>query len=234
MKNNPSLLSILSILSIFCVIGCSKNLDLVNEIIGPPTKVNLVYPENNGICTTGTAINELISEVEFDWSDAAIGNRYQVNLTNLITNEQTTYPSEDSSINIELLKGTPYQWSVVTYLDETAENIESDTAVFYNSAEQITSYVPFPANAITPRNGQEVHTATITLLWKVTDIDDDVVSNAVYFGPNENPELYSQTTATLIENIQVENNTEYYWYVVSTDANDNSSKSNTFFFSVNF
>jgi len=225
-----------TMLFILCLIilhiGCKRDLDLLQVVLSPPSKVELVFPENNSECTAGIIISQTESEVVFDWSDANFGDGYIVHLTNLSTNQEQVFESESSSLPIIMQRGTPYQWYVETFLIDSNQVTSSNVESFYNAGPGIQSFIPFPASAVFPRNGELVDSSmgTITMEWESSDLDEDVVEYDLYFDVNQDPVLFSQGLQTNSTNIDIDSDEIYFWKVITRDARGNESSSRVFSF----
>ena len=210
---------------VFCVlISCKPDTDIAQTVLSQPSKVELIFPENNSVCTTGTILSESQSEVVFEWSNAEIGDLYELHLTNMETGEESIYQSANSSMAITLYRGTPYRWEVSTFLLETNEATKSDFAAFYNAGEGITTHIPFPASAIYPRNGEHLlaSTQSTTLQWSAEDLDNDIVAYDIYFGTINPPMLFAENnTNQALENVSVESGQSYYWSISTRDSQGN-------------
>ena len=87
----------------------------------------------------------------------------------------------------------------------------SETWRFYNAGNGIANYAPFPADVISPAIGS-LSSATASLKWKGSDVDNDIDTYDVYLG-NQNPptEKYVTTSNTTIDNITLVKDKVYYW-----------------------
>ncbi len=227
--------SIFSSLLVLLIVGCGIDSDLFEELVESATKVQLIFPENNSECTAGVIISENESEVVFDWSDAEVVDSYLIQLTNLSDGQLQTFSADSSFFPIRLQRGTPYQWSVTTIINEIDETIESDIEFFYNSGPGVTTFVPFPATAITPANEALLISSTTvtTIEWSAEDLDNDIVNYDLYFGASNPPEILSSELETSsLSNVQVMSGTRYYWQVVTRDDLGNESNSEIFSFEV--
>ena len=67
----------------------------------------------------------------------------------------------------------------------------------------------------------------VTLNWSGADLDDDVVKYDVYFSTENPPEELLASVNGNIEarSVSVEHDTVYYWRVVTTDSEGNTSDS---------
>lgn len=198
----------------------------------PPTAATLVFPENNTECNEGTIVSSTQSTVNFRWNAGTNTDSYIVLVTNLETNQLTTRATTQTNLDIQILRGVPYSWQVESRRGGTSQTARSGIFRFYNAGEAVESYAPFPAAAVSPEIGETVDgsTGTITLRWSGNDIDNDIVSYEVFYSTSNPPlnSIATQSGTTLNVNVTV--NTVYYWQVVTTDAEGNTSTSELFQF----
>lgn len=222
------------------IVSCNADTDFLKEVVIEPeilpSQVELIFPENNSECTTGTVVNGTESEVVFDWSDAQLGDSYRVTLINLFTGEEQTFDSENSTLPIRLLRSTPYSWKVTTLNRGSSESADSNTESFYNSGPGIQFYIPFPATNPSPGFASKLpsSTSTVDFSWDGADLDNDVRAFDFYFGENKNPPLVEAGLGTnSYTNVAVGSGKSYYWKIITRDAVGNQSHSDVFFFSIN-
>lgn len=232
MKQIVTLLAIL-----FLAFSCGKDTDFSDKVQSTlPTQVQLLFPEENEVCTTGLVLSDTESEVEFDWTDAENTSSYMVTLTNLNTNQQDTFEVTESIMPIRILRGTPYSWKVTSFSENSEESIDSDTEFFYNAGDGITTYIPFPASEPSPDKGA-TYSAAVTAVnfsWVGSDLDNDILSYDFYFGLSMEPELVEADLASnVLNNVAVNSGNRYYWQVVTKDEQGNQSISDLFYFDVN-
>lgn len=215
--------------------GCGPDIDILQVVLVSPSKVELVFPENNQECTAGTIISETESEVIFDWTDAEVGDRYSVSVTNLTTGQEAIFESDSSSLPIKILRGTPYSWHVINILNDLDTPTASDVEVFYNAGPGIQSFIPFPAQNVAPINGEQFDSTStiITLEWSAEDLDGDIVGYDLYFGLTNSPELFAADLNTaIVSNISINAGNTYFWRIVTKDTQGNQSNSEIFTFEV--
>ncbi|WP_350287905.1 hypothetical protein [uncultured Croceitalea sp.] len=214
--------------------NCKSDVDILQEIL-VPSKVILMFPEPNEECTTGEIISEIESEVVFEWTAAEVGDSYQVVLTDLATGQESILGATTNMLPIRLSRGTPYSWNVTTFLDNSNNTTSSDTESFYNAGPGILSYIPFPANYVSPINNSELSSETtlVTLEWEAEDLDGDITGYDVYFGSNDQPTLFeSNVVTTFLTAVSVTRGTTYYWRIITKDSLGNESSSAIFTFSI--
>lgn len=205
------------------------------EIMGP-SAATLVFPEDNSECNTGVVNTEdnTLSAVTFQWNASQNTDRYTITVTNLNTNTSNFANSDTNEVTVTIARGTPYSWSIISRGNATTETAESAVFRFYNEGPGIENYAPFPAEAVAPARGVNLpmSTATITLEWSGSDVDNDITGYEVFFGTEENPTTSIGSGAeTSIADVPVTTGT-YYWTVVTTDSAGNTSTSEVFSFKI--
>ncbi|BDW92695.1 MULTISPECIES: hypothetical protein [Flavobacteriaceae] len=206
---------------------------------GPPPAPQgaaLVFPEENSECTTGTEVNQTSTQVTFRWMASSNTERYTLNVVNLNTNVPQNLSTVSTSASLTLAKGTPYSWSVTSQNASSDQVATSETWLFYNAGSQ-TTYAPFPAQLVHPLSGSTVikDVANEVLLeWTGADVDNDIESFEVFLSTTNPPTTsVGLANATDMElSVSVESGTVYYWKVVTTDLEGNTSDSGVFDFKV--
>ncbi|MFS4456362.1 hypothetical protein [Maribacter sp. 2304DJ31-5] len=230
----------LILLSFPFLTGCSKSSDNAGEIPDPdpiaaPSASTLVFPEDNTECNEGTVINDTESKVAFKWNASQNTDSYSVNLTNLTTGAKSVTTSQTNEIDITILRGTPYEWSVTSQANGTTETASSTIWKFYNQGPGIESYAPFPADAISPARGATITStnSVVALEWNGSDVDNDIVEYEVFFGTDPAAETPIGTTEnTDFADISISLDSFYYWKIITTDSKGNTSTSDIFEFKV--
>ena len=206
---------------------------------GPPPApqgAQLVFPEENSECTTGTDINQNSTQITFRWMASNNTDRYTLSVVNLETNVPQNISTASTSASLTISKGTPYAWSVESRNAESEQVASSPTWLFYNAGSQ-TTYAPFPAQLVNPRSGATVQkdlANEVLLEWSGADVDGDIESFELFFSESNPPTTsVGLTNATTMEfPVGVESGTVYYWQVVATDLQGNTSVSGVFDFRV--
>jgi hypothetical protein len=160
-------------------------------------------------------------------------------IANLLTQSTQIYSSDTNELSIALSKAEPYSWSVRSIGETGTTPSVSDPWKFYLAGDAVVNYAPFPAELITPRSGANT-TADINnlviLRWTADDVDDDLNRFEVYLdttdGTTLNQEIEYLAQETQLE-VEVENNTVYYWKIVAIDLNGNQSSSGVYTFRTN-
>ncbi|KAA1244776.1 hypothetical protein [Aquimarina sp. RZ0] len=226
MKNNKIFILIVSAAIFLC--SCSSSDDGGTVVANAAT---LVFPLKDAECNQGEIVSETESIVTFEWNEAMSAVSYTVSLTNLITNTQENFNSNTTQVAITLQRGVPYSWNVISRVNGSSQIAESETWNFYNAGPGIENYAPFPAELISPPMGLTVSGNTIDLIWKGSDVDNDIKEYEIYMGTDTPPTtLLNTLTDTSIANVQLQSDIVYYWQVITKDHHSNSTKSSVFEF----
>ncbi|GGD41212.1 hypothetical protein [Muriicola marianensis] len=219
---------------ILILASCGKDRDLASLLISPDA-ASLVFPENLTECYEGTLISATLSEVTLQWNASANTDRYELHISHLINGSKDIYTTENVNFTARIERGVPYSWYVVSLADGSNATATSDTWSFYNAGDAITSYVPFPAEALNPLPGASLSgMSSVNLTWQAADLDDDIVEYDVYFGSSKPPVMFEQDLSTAsLTSVPVTSGTTYFWKIVTRDAIGNESDSEVFSFSVN-
>ena len=220
---------------IMFIASCAKE----DPIPKDPTATLLLSPANNETCLDGVSINDSQSNVDFSWSAATDAVSYEVVVSNLLTQSSQTYTAGTNQTTIALAKAEPYSWLVKSIGEPGTTPAESDLWKFYLAGDATINYAPFPSELISPRSGANITpdiNNLVILNWNSSDVDGDLESFEVYLDENDgttlNTTLDYQTQETSIE-VEVANNTTYYWKIIAIDANGNQSSSGVYAFRTN-
>jgi hypothetical protein len=204
-----------------------------------PSAPNLISPANEETCLDGISINDSQSNVEFRWSSAANTISYELVVTNLLTQSSQIFPSTSNQTTIALSKSEPYNWSVKSFGEVGSVPSQSIQWKFYLAGDAIVNYAPFPAELISPQSGANISpdiNNLVTLIWNGSDVDGDLSEFEIYLDENDastlNSTLEYQTEEESIE-VEVKNNTTYYWKIIAIDNNKNQSSSGVYAFRTN-
>lgn len=199
----------------------------------PPSAASLVFPDDDEECNEGVIVSDTQSTVTFQWNASENTDTYEVNLRNLNTNNTTRTNATTNEAPITISRGTPYEWFVVSKANGVAATASSPTWRFYNQGLGIENYAPFPAEVVSPARGITLENAgDITLEWTASDVDSDIVSYEILFGTDTTPVTSIGTTAELSMNVTIDAGQVYYWRVLTTDSQNNTSQSEIFEFNV--
>lgn len=201
-----------------------------------PEATNLIFPEENSECTTGTSLSETFSQVTFRWGAANHTERYALNVVNLETNVPQNLTTTATSASLSIAKGAPFAWTVTSFNSDTDESAVSETWLFYNAGSE-TTYAPFPAQLVSPESGETVImdiANEVTLEWAGADVDNDIDTFQVFFSETNPPTTSLSITdaSTMQMSVGVTSGVVYYWKVVTTDLEGNTSDSGVFDFKV--
>ena len=201
-----------------------------------PGVASLISPANNETCLDGTSLNDTQSNVHFSWTSAQDALSYEVVVTNLLTQSSQTYTAAANQTTIALTKAEPYSWRVKSIGEVGSTPAESELWKFYLAGDAVVNYAPFPTELISPRSGTNITPDVnnlVTLNWKGSDVDEDLTRYEVYLDQTNATTLIStldfEANDTSLE-VEVENNTTYYWKIIAFDANGNQSNSGVYAF----
>lgn len=184
---------------------------------------NLVFPENNLICTEGEDNGIDGVSIEFQWSGSTNATSYEIKITNQETNSTDTRTVTTTSLAVGLPKGTQFSWAVTAILG--SKTLVSDSWNFYSEGTSTENFAPFPAEISVSDNGN----GSVTISWIGEDLDDDLVNYDVHIGTSDNLELILENTTNESTNYNITAGEQYIVQVVSKDSNNNTSTSETYF-----
>jgi hypothetical protein len=216
--------------------GASSDDPTPDPIVLLPAKAVLIVPANNELCAQGVVLSASQNVVTLKWNSAAGAESYDVIVKNLENGDVSAKTVSTNQAEVTLLRNTPYEWSVVSKSTKTAETAKSDAWRFYNAGAGMVNYAPFPAELIAPYTEQNVSAVNgkITLSWRGSDVDNDIIGYSVYLGTTLNPPIYKSNVANMsLSEITVSSNATYYWKVATFDSKGNSSESEIFNFKTN-
>ncbi|MBQ4818723.1 hypothetical protein [Aquimarina sp. MMG016] len=181
---------------------------------------DLVFPDNNEVCTEGTDVGNDMVSIPFRWNNSANASSYNIEVRD--ENGQTYNASATSnSVDIALPKGTQFTWKVTATLDALALP-SNETWSFYSEGITADNHIPFPAT-ITLTDNQD---GTINISWIGSDLDNDIDAYDVKLGTSDNPPtILSNTQDVSIQNQSINYDTVYYLEIITKDQKGNSSKS---------
>lgn len=213
-------------LLILCI-GCRKDPEPL------PGKAVLLLPKNNEICADGVIISASRSKILFKWDAAKNSNSYVLSIKNLESGQTSTHSTDKTQMELELDRNLAYSWFITSKNTQINKEISSDLWKFYNPAPAQTSFSPFPAELTAPRYGEVIplSTTTVTLRWSATDLDGDIDSYDVYLGNTNVPVLFrSGLKTTVLADLVLDRNKNYYWKIVTRDSKGNRSNSDVYLF----
>lgn len=194
----------------------------------PPKKelgaFNLIFPDNNQLCTEGQDSGVDNTSIELKWTASENATSYIIELVNQSNNSIEKLTASTSSKTIIVTKNTQFTWKVLAQLDETTK--ESSTWNFYTEGNSVDNYTPFPATITFKDNNDN----TIDVFWSSTDLDNDSITYDIYIGTNATPPIFLEnTTDTSTTNYSINYGTTYTIIVISKDSNNNSATNKTYF-----
>ena len=219
---------------VLLLVHCQKT-----ELPADPGVASLISPVDKETCLDGVSINDTQSNVNFLWGTATDALSYELEIANLLTQSTQLYSSDTNELSIALSKAEPYSW-LVRSIGETGTTASvSDPWKFYLAGDAVVNYAPFPSELITPRSGANTTpdiNNLVILRWTADDVDNDLNRFEVYLdaidGTTLNQEIEYLAVETQLE-VEVENNTVYYWKIVAIDLNGNQSSSGVYTFRTN-
>ena len=219
---------------VLLLVHCQKT-----ELPADPGVASLISPVDKETCLDGVSINDTQSNVNFLWGTATDALSYELEIANLLTQSTQLYSSDTNEISIALSKAEPYSWSVRSIGETGTTASVSDPWKFYLAGDAVVNYAPFPSELITPRSGANTTpdiNNLVILRWTADDVDNDLNRFEVYLdaidGTTLNQEIEYLAEETQLE-VEVENNTVYYWKIVAIDSNGNQSSSGVYTFRTN-
>lgn len=211
--------------------GCNKD-----DVSNNPEGALLVFPFENSECNTGISVSETLSQVTFEWQPANNAELYVLSAVNLNTNAPQTITTAATSASLSIEKGAPYSWTITSSNTDSDITAISENWLFYNAGPQV-NYAPFPAQIVSPASGSTVQAnenGQTTLRWIGADVEEDIATFEVYFSETNPPTDLLQSTDSDTMEVLATINSEitYYWRVITTDANGNTSDSGVHDFKV--
>jgi len=195
----------------------------------PPGKATLTAPANNKVCETGTSISDTQSNVDFSWEASSNTSTYDLQVTNLNTSAVVNKIGLTSTNTIvELDKGQPYIWKVISKNTSTTQTGTSTSWKFYLAGQGIKNYAPFPAELQTPASGSTVSRSDgkVTFTWEGSDPDQgDELRYTLYVdktdGKQSPPSDLTNISAKTAD-VALDAGTLYYWRIKTSDGTNSS------------
>ncbi|TRZ44331.1 hypothetical protein [Robertkochia solimangrovi] len=212
------------IAAVMVFIGCGSDSPEFEDF--DPGEATLIAPLNNTECISGEVLDDLQSEVYFNWGKALNTETYTLILLDLISGEESGYSTSDPGLKVVLKRATPYQWYIISTNAKSNKLTKSERWNFYNAGEANTNYAPFPAEVIYPEDEMRITTndERIELRWRGLDLDDDIVKYEVYFEDATPPQTMFESSEEALD-VRVMSGVTYYWNIISIDKEGNTSES---------
>jgi hypothetical protein len=229
--------SAIALICLVLVTACSKSGGSGGDSqpLGWPT---LISPQNNTACFTGVPVDSNHASITFSWQAATNAATYDLVVTNLNDAKQTNYFVTGTSTDVVLIRAQPYSWNVwAKSEDKTADSTGTGAWRFYVAGTPETIYAPFPAiiieplnNAIVPSSGGP--SSAVLLEWSGSDISNDIAYYTIYLDNTNASTKVIPSTTSESATLTLEAQQTYYWRVVTTDSQGNTSDSGIYTFTI--
>jgi len=196
----------------------------------PPGDVTLTAPTNGKVCETGTSSSDTKSNVDFSWSASTNTSTYDLQVTNLNTSSAINKTGlSTTNTTVELDKGQPYIWKVISKNTSTTQTGTSSSWKFYLAGHGITNYAPFAAELKSPASGSTVSRSSdgkVTFSWEGSDPDQgDQLKYTLYVDKTDGKQSptsdLSDITSKTVD-VALDGGTLYYWRVKTSDGTNSS------------
>jgi hypothetical protein len=155
-------------------------------------------------------------------------------VVNTLTNARYEKTSSLLTESIVLTSGASYRWYVNSKSLLSSAVGKSSVRQFYLEGSQDESYLPFPAVLLRPENQSIVDlesSGDFLFDWEGYDLDEDIVSYAVYFGKTEdNLDLVQEGLTVSQLSLSLDTGERYFWQIITLDSEGNTSKSEVYSF----
>ena len=196
----------------------------------PPGAVTLTAPANGKVCETGTSTSDTKSNVDFSWQASSNTSTYDLQVTNLTTSAAINKTGLTSTnTTVELDKGQPYTWKVISKNTATTQTGTSSSWKFYLAGQGIKNYAPFPADLKNPVSGSTVSRSSddkVTFTWEGSDPDQgDELKYTLYVDKIDGKQTPSSELTNLSAktiDVVLDASSTYYWRVKTSDGTNSS------------
>jgi hypothetical protein len=205
-----------------------------SEPIPEPQATVLIAPADLNECTTALVLSETERQVKFQWTLALNTDSYELVVVNTLTNARYEKTSSLLTESIVLTSGASYRWYVNSKSLLSSAVGKSSLRQFYLEGSQDESYLPFPAVLLRPENQSIVDlesSGDFLFDWEGYDLDEDIVSYAVYLGKTEdNLDLVQEGLTVSQLSLSLDTGERYFWQIITLDSEGNTSKSEVYSF----
>ena len=199
----------------------------------PPGIPSLTSPSNNKVCETGVSVSDTRSNVSFSWQASTNTNTYDLQITNLNTSAIINKTGLTTiSTTVELDKGQPYSWKVISKNNTTSQTGTSASWKFYLAGLGVTNYAPFPAELKSPSSGSTVSRSSdgkVSFSWTGSDPDQgDQLKYTLYVDSTDGKQNPDNNLSNLTSNtadVALDSGTLYYWRIKTSDGTNSSFSS---------
>ena len=185
-----------------------------------PKAATLNAPANNSECLDG-------ENVEFKWAASENTDTYEIFIKNLLTQSEQSQTTTSTSVTINLTKGQPYSWYVVSKSNTSTETAQSAKWKFYLKSEPVANYSPFPADLVSPKSEATVNAGSIKFEWSGSDADSgDTLTFDIYVDSSNPPttRIKANHNSSSI-NHPINDSGTYYWKIITKDNSGSNSDS---------
>jgi hypothetical protein len=205
-----------------------------SEPIPEPQATVLIAPADLNECTTALVLSETERQVKFQWTLALNTDSYELVVVNTLTNARYEKTSSLLTESIVLTSGASYRWYVNSKSLLSSAVGKSSVRQFYLEGSQDESYLPFPAVLLRPENQSIVDlesSGDFLFDWEGYDLDEDIMSYAVYLGKTEdNLDLVQEGLTVSQLSLSLDTGERYFWQIITLDSEGNTSKSEVYSF----
>ena len=196
----------------------------------PPGSVSLTAPASGKVCETGSSTSDTKSNVDFSWQASTNTNSYDLQVTNLNTSTAINKTGLTSTnATVELDKGQPYMWKVISKNTSTTQTGTSSSWKFYLAGQGIKNYAPFPADLKAPTSGSTISRSSegkITFTWEGSDPDQgDELKYTLYVDKTDGKQSPSSDLINIsakTADVTLDAASLYYWRVKTSDGTNSS------------
>ena len=137
----------------------------------------------------------------------------------MLTQSEQSQTTTSTTVTINLTKGQPYSWYIVSKSNTTTETAQSAKWKFYLKAEPVANYSPFPADLVSPKSEATVNAGSIKFEWSGSDADTgDTLTFDVYVDSSNPPTTKIKTNHTSSSiNHPINDSGTYYWKIITKD-----------------